>query len=189
MNKSKARCYLTIAALGVALAVSGCSKKEQVPGKAEGKTESPASFWSATPFGGGEMVRATVTLDGQPVEISHSKLDIGRPEDLFDNDLQNLARTERANPAVVDLDFSTARAIKGISVTTASMEIGLTARVTSAESPDPKVFSKEFRSLPPNPTVQLDFDSGAGPVQKLHIEITKLGGSDGHIHIREIAFN
>lgn len=181
---------LGFAALGLALAVSGCAKKEQTPGMAEvGKAESPASFWSATPFGGGEIIRATVTLDGQPVKIGHSKLDMGRPEDLFDNDLQTVARTVKANPAVITLDFSSPRAMKGISVTTGSMDIGLMARVTGAGGSDPKVYSKEFRELPPDPTVELDFDALTEPVKTLHIEVTSLRGSDGHLHLREIRFN
>jgi hypothetical protein len=185
MNGKGVGRLLTAALLGLALAAGGCSKGKH----AAGKTESSEVFYSAVPFGGGEIVHEKVRVGGEMVEIAHSKFDMGPPENMFDNDPQTLARTERANPAVVDLVFPTPRAMKGISVTTASMDIGLTAKVTNVGHAEQKIYSKEFRSLPPDPTVQLDFDAGSGPVQKLHIEIMRLGGSDGHIHIREIHFN
>lgn len=184
MNEKRGAHLLAFAALGVALAAGGCSKKEQAR-----KAEGPASFWSATPFGGGEIVHEKVMVGGQMVEIRHSKFDGGSPENMFDNDPGSLVRTERANPAVIELDFPAPRAMNGISVTTGSMDLGLKAQVTGAGSADLKIYSKEFRSLPPDPTVQIDFDARTGPVQKLRIEVTRLDGSDGHIHIREIHFN
>lgn len=188
MNEKRSAHLLTAAVLGLALCATGCSKKVE---KAEGPKAAggPKAFFSAVPIGGGEIIREKVNVSGEMIEISHSKLDMGSPESVFDNDLQTLARTERANPAVVELNFPTPRAMKGISVTTASMDIGLTAKVTSSGRADQKVYSKEFRSLPPDPTVRLGFDAGTGPVQKLRIEITRLDGSDGHIHIREIHFD
>ena len=181
---------LTVAFLGLALAAGGCSKKEERPaGKPVEKAEDSKAFYSAVPFGGGEIVHEKVNVRGETVEMAHSKLDMGPPDNMFDNDLKTLVRTEKANPAVFDLDFPTPRAMKGVSVTTAFTEIGLTAKVTSAGSAGQKVYSKEFRSQSPDPTVGLDFDAGTGPVQKLRIEITKLDGTDGHIHIREIHFH
>jgi hypothetical protein len=185
MNEKRVGRLLTATLLGLALAAGGCSKGKDAAGKAE----SSKAVYSAVPFGGGEIVHEKVIVGGEMVEIAHSKFDQGRPEDLFDNNPETLAKTEKANPAVVELNFPTPRAMKGISVTTASMDIGLTAKVTNAGQKDQKVYSKEFRSLPPDPTVQLDFDAGSGPVQKLYIEITQLNGSFGQIHIREIHFN
>jgi hypothetical protein len=186
MIEKRSMRLLTVAVLGLALAAGGCSKKEEHPAE---KAKDSKAFFSAVPFGGGEIVHEKVNVGGEMVEIAHSKLDMGPPENMFDNDPKTLVRTEKANPAVFDLDFPTPRAMKGISVTTASMDIGLTAKVTSAGSAGQKVYSKEFRSLPADPTVRIDFDARTGPVQKLRIEITKLDGTDGHIHIREIHFN
>jgi hypothetical protein len=185
MNGKRVGRLLTATLLGLALAAGGCRNEKY----AAGKTESSKASYSKVPFGGGEIVHEKVEVGGEMVEIAHSKFDMGRPVDMFDNNPVTLARTDKANPAVVELDFPTPRAMKGISVTTASMDIGLTAKVTNAGHKDQKVYSKEFRSLPPDPTVQLDFDAGRGPVQKLYIEITELNGSWGKIHIREIRFN
>lgn len=179
------RRLLAAAVLGVALAAGGCGKDKPSAGNAR----SEKAFYSAVPFGPGEIVQEKVDLGGEMVKIAHSKFDVGPTGNLFDNDPKTLVRTERANPAVIEMEFPAPRAMKGLSVTTASMEFGLTARVTSATNAKEKVYSKEFRSLPPEPTVQLDFDSGGGPVRRLRLEITRLGGSDGHIHIREIHFN
>jgi hypothetical protein len=140
---------------------------------------------SAPAAGPGGLVTDHVTMEGQPLEVRHSKWDMGQSSDMFDADPKTLARTENANPAVVDIAFPSPRSLKGISLTTATMDIGLTVTV-KPRSGAAKTYAKEFRGLGPDPTFGLDFDTGSTPIESIHVEIKNLNGGDGHIHIRTL---
>ncbi len=173
------------------LAGFGCRKSETSSGAAP--AAAPASAAAAKPAGAegtavsSGMDRHSLEVDGQTISIEHSRLDMGRVEDLFDDSPSTLARTAGANPAILDITFSKPRAVKGIDVTTATQDIDLKCVVTLASGGD-KTFSQEYRKLPADPTVHLDFPGLGGPVQKLRIEIGNPGGGDGHIHMRTLRF-
>jgi hypothetical protein len=133
-----------------------------------------------------DTVTERVNLDGQSVVVKHSELDLGQVRDLFDGDKNSFARTARATTAVFDFTWPSARPVSGVNVTTATMDVGLKVSLYSSGL-RPVVFSKEYRNLPPDPTVSLDFQ-GSHPVRRIRFEITNLNGGDGHIHVREIQF-
>jgi hypothetical protein len=180
-----------ISALGIfaaLLLVPACKKDERAsapapePGAAS-STSASASAPAAPPANG--LVTDKALMDGHLVEVSHSKWDGGQTSDLFDTNKDSLARTEKANPAIVEIRLPEPRPLKGVSVTTGGMDVALTVVVQPA-SGAAKTYTKEFRQMPPDPTFGLDFDTGAAPVQSVRIEIKDLNGGDGHIHIRTI---
>ena len=185
-----------ISALGIfaaLLLVPACKKGERAsapapePGAPSTTSASaPASAPAASSAGAaGGLVTDKALMDGHLVEVSHSKWDGGQTSDLFDTNKDSLARTEKANPAVVEIHLPEPRPLKGVSVTTGGMDVALTVVVQPA-SGAAKTYTKEFRQMPPDPTFGLDFDTGATPVQSVRIEIKDLNGGDGHIHIRTI---
>jgi hypothetical protein len=178
------------ALLSVAVLAAGCSKKEQAGGEPAAapasSTASEGAPAAAAPGPGG-LVSEDAQLDGRTVKVDHSKFDIGQPQNLFDNDPKTLARTEKANPAIIEITFDPPKVIKSVSVTTGSMDIGLTARVTP-DSGAEKVVNKEYRDLPADPTVDLEIDKAGVKAKKIAFEIKNLNGGDGHIHIRDIKF-
>jgi hypothetical protein len=160
-----------------------CGKREAAaPAAASQPGSSAPASAPATP---GALVADHVTVDGQPLEVRHSKWDMGQSSDMFDADPKTLARTENANPAVVEIVFPTPRPLKGISATTATMDVGLTVTV-QPRGAAAKTYTKEFRGLGPDPTFGLDFDTGSTPIESVRVEIRNLGGGDGHIHIRTL---
>jgi len=180
-----------ISALGIfaaLLLVPACKKDERAsapapePGAAS-STSASASAPAAPPANG--LVTDKALMDGHLVEVSHSKWDGGQTSDLFDTNKDSLARTEKANPAIVEIRLPEPRPLKGVSVTTGGMDVALTVMVQPATGAA-KTYTKEFRQMPPDPTFGLDFDTGAAPVQSVRIEIKDLNGGDGHIHIRTI---
>src|SRR5262249_7877459 len=118
-------------------------------------------------------------------EVTHSKWDGGQTSDMFDTNKDTLARTEKANPAIVEIKLPEPRPLKAVSVTTGGMDAGLTVVVQPVSGPA-KTYTKEFRQLPPDPTFGLEFDTGTAPIQSVRVEIKDLNGGDGHIHIRTL---
>lgn len=128
-------------------------------------------------------------LDGQLVEVSHSRLDIGLLPNIFDGDTFTLVRGLEANPLVFEFTFPEPRSIQGIEMTFGSMDFTLTAQLTGSSGEPPIVYSETFKGLPPDPTAGLTFDQGPAEVQKLRIEVLQLNaGVETHIHVRELEF-
>lgn len=190
MKLVPSRGLFVCACLSLSLA-AGCRKQEQAqtPAAAPGTSGAAAPTSAAQPAPGptadSDLVVDKVLVDRQTIEVAHSKFDGGRSEDLFDTDTSTLARTENANPATVELRYPAPRTVKTVTVTTGSMDVGLTVTVTP-EQGQPKVFSKEYRQLPNDPTVTLALDPGGISAKKIRVEIKNLNGGDGHIHIRTL---
>ena len=180
---------LSVCALAaVGLISAGCRKSEQAqpPAPASPAQAGPAAAPATPgPTADSALVVDRLTVDNQALEVAHSKFDGGRSEDLFDTDTNTLARTESANPATIELRFATPRSVRSVTTTTGSMDVGLTVTVTPDQG-EPKVFSKEWRQLPNDPTVTLDLDSRGILAKKVRVDIKNLNGGDGHIHIRTL---
>ena len=132
---------------------------------------------------------APVEVDGQTVDLVYSKLDMGRPEDMFDGDVSTLARGLEANPFVLEFHFPEPRSIRGLSAAFASMDFVVTAKLFADEHAEPKVYTQEFRGLPPDPQIEMAFDDAPSTVRKLRLEVLQLQPpTDVHIHVRELKF-
>jgi hypothetical protein len=176
---------LVALALGLGLAsLIACKKSEaNAAGSSAPAPAAEASSPAAKEKPG--LVTDKALVDGRMTEIVHSKWDGGQTADLFDGKADTLARTENANPAVIELHAPAPRPLKGISITTGSMDLGVTV-VVKPQGAAAKTYTKEFRNMPPDPTVNLDFDTGKAPIESVRVEIKNLNGGDGHIHIRAI---
>jgi hypothetical protein len=168
--------------LGWALAVSSCAKREKpAPDGAAAAPAAPPAAPTPSP-----LVTDKALVDGHLVRVTHSKWDGGQSADLFDTDPKTLARTENANPAVLEFELPTPRPLKSISITMGGANFKLDVVARSAGGGPEHRFVKEFRGLGPDPTLTLDFDTGQTPIASLRAEILDLDGGDGHIHIRTV---
>ena len=180
--------WLVCALAGLSLLATGCRKSEQAPAPAGSAPVAAAPATAPPPPGptaDNDLVVDKLVVDKQTVDVAHSKFDGGRSEDIFDSDSTTLARTENANPATVELRYSTPRPVKSVTATTGTMDVGLTVTVTP-EQGEPKVFTKEWRQLPNDPTVTLELDPKGIVAKKVRVDIKNLNGGDGHIHIRTL---
>jgi hypothetical protein len=126
-------------------------------------------------------------LDGQPVTVSHSQFEAGQLSDLFDGDPFTFVRGREANPLVLEFTFSQPRTLSGLAATFGSMDFDLTARLYSDPDGAPVVFEHEYRNMPPDPQVELQFGSSPQTVSKLRLEIKHLtAGPKAKIHVREL---
>jgi len=133
------------------------------------------------------LVSGKAALAGRRLEVFHSKLDMGAIGNIFDGDPRTLVRTERVNPAVVEVVFPSPRELSGIRVTTGSMDLRLTARLFGPGDGELAAYTREFRGLAPDPTVWLPFQPRAQGVAKLRIEVANiLSGEFDHVHLREL---
>jgi len=128
-----------------------------------------------------------VTIAGQQVEVEYPYLDLGEIHHIFDQDTFTLARVFDANPAVFHLTFSEPIDLAGIRATTGSMDLILTISLNSEGDEVPLTFSREFRDLPDDPTVEISFGKKLTDIEQVVIEIESLTPGDPFkIHVREL---
>lgn len=132
-------------------------------------------------------VHAEIILGEETVQVEHSYLDMGKIDHVFDGDIRTLARGYEANPFRLTLVFSQPRAMKGLKLTTGSMDFQLTARLFGAVGGVPIVYDQTYQGLPPDPTVELRFERGPHQVVGLELEIRNIReGERAKIHLREL---
>jgi hypothetical protein len=74
-------------------------------------------------------------------------------------------------------------------VTFGSMDFVLNASVYAPGKTEPVVYSREYRGMPPDPSVRLELDRGPDLVQRLRLEILSLtAGPEAKIHVRDLEF-
>jgi 4-amino-4-deoxy-L-arabinose transferase-like glycosyltransferase len=133
-----------------------------------------------------QLSSESVTLAGEQLEVSHSRLDMGPIGNLFDGDPRTLIRTDRVNPAIIDLRFRAPREVRSVTATTGSMELSLKVHLFRAGK-GTEVREATFRKLPPDPSVRLAIVPPVRDVDRLRIEIRNLHATDAdHIHVREL---
>jgi len=131
----------------------------------------------------------SLTLDGQQVEIAHSRFDSGSIGHVFDGDPYTLARGMEANPLLLEVAFPSPRALAGLELTTGSMDVGLTAELYPADGGEPTVLVQEYTGLPNDPTVSLAFPPDLGLLSRVRLLIADLNASSpAKVHVRELVF-
>ncbi len=133
------------------------------------------------------LVQESVFVAGEILEIAHSRFDMGSVGDLFDGDVETLARTGRVNPAVIEIRFPSPRRVAGVTVTTGSMDRLRVTLTLFSRGAGPQVVRRAFEKLPPDPTVRIPLSPPAQAVEKLRIEVEEpVFGNQEIIHVREI---
>ena len=175
--------------LSLAILASACGRKEAPSGgKASGGAAPPsaAGKGAAAPAAGGDLVTDKALVDGRLVTVEHSKWDIGQTADLFDPDPGTLARTAKANPAIIEIDFPDPRPLKGVMLKMGGAGFRVVATVQPAGGGAPRTYTKEFPDPTLDPELDLDFDGDLGPAESIRVEVFALRPGDGHIHIRTL---
>jgi hypothetical protein len=149
--------------------------------------QAPA-IWAAEREARSRLVDDTALIAGQLVTVTHSPIDVGPIQNVFDGDLQTLIRTADVNPAVIEIEFSPPRTLSGVRVSTGGMDVALTAEVSIDGDAQPSRYTDTFTKLLPDPTVELDFDRPY-VVTRLRLEIKDPNADDrANIHVREVEF-
>jgi 4-amino-4-deoxy-L-arabinose transferase-like glycosyltransferase len=129
---------------------------------------------------------ARIIIDGEPVQVMHSMLDMGEAQSMFDGDQHSLGRTFEANPAVIELIFSSSRFISGVSVIIGSTDVEIRVLLYSPSNARPNEYQKTFHGTIEQPEAVFDFGESA-QVETLRLEVRDLRQSEpANVHIWEI---
>jgi 4-amino-4-deoxy-L-arabinose transferase-like glycosyltransferase len=135
-----------------------------------------------------QPVVASIELDGQLVNVTHSRLDGGTLADILDDDPFTLGRGLQDNPLFFDFRFPGARTFGSLSLTLGSME-SFTVRVKAFApgAPEPWEAEQTYERLPTDPVVTVPLTGAPREIERLIIEITDHNAeTPAHIHVREI---
>jgi hypothetical protein len=129
---------------------------------------------------------ARILLDGDPVHLKHSMLDIGEAQSMFDGDQHSLGRTFEANPAVIELTFASPRSISGVSVIIGSTDVELRALLYAPSNAGPYEYQKTFNGTIEQPEADFDFGEST-QVETFRLEVRDLRQEEpANVHIWEI---
>ena len=130
-----------------------------------------------------------VKLNDETIKMTYSFLDMGQPQDVFDQDTKTLIRGRQANPFVLDFVFPAPKPITGLVMDFGGMDFDLRVQVYGDREGEPILYESEYRDQPPEPHVELNFTSGPALVSRIYIEIEQFNPPDEpHIHVREVLF-
>ncbi len=132
---------------------------------------------------------AEVQLDGQPVQVRYSFLDMGEIYQVFDDDRFTFIRTAEANPLVVELLFPQARRVSGLSLIIGSADVEITAETAEMEGPYQRLFSIRAKGSLEQPQVHLDFGESVLARQMRIKVLDRSNQTPAHVHLWEIDFD
>jgi hypothetical protein len=135
-----------------------------------------------------QPIEEDITIDGQIVHVSYSRIDGGELKNIFDGDPYTLMRGLEANPMIIQLEFTVARSLTGLDLTTATMaDFTVTIKLYGQDSESPVIYEQNFKDLPSDPITNFNFDKGPEKVKIMVVEIKHNTLEDPtHIHIREL---
>ncbi len=129
-----------------------------------------------------------VMIDGDPVHVAYSLLDMGTIDLLFDGNKQSVARTLEANPFIIELTFPEARTFSGYKMFLGSADMRVTSLFYPAEGGEPYQSVADFDGSPSNPELEVDFGESV-IAQKVRFEVLQpYSGVPSNVHVWEIEF-
>ncbi|HNT54800.1 MAG TPA: hypothetical protein PKG95_08825, partial [Anaerolineaceae bacterium] len=132
------------------------------------------------------LVSDTIEIDGKPVAVQYSRLDMGSLAALFDGDVVSVSRGEAANPLQVILTFDEPRPLSGVALTVGGQPTRVTVTATVEGLPEPVIFSGEVQFSTETQLIDLPFEVMLS-VNRLEIEILSINDVEPtHVHIWEI---
>lgn len=127
-----------------------------------------------------------IELDGEPVQVKYSMLDIGQIHNMFDGDPHSLGRTFEANPAVIELTFSEPQSLSGLSVIIGSTQAEVRVQLFRSMGTKPVEYLKILQGTVDQPAASFEFGKTT-LAQAIRLEIGDLHQVEpGNVHIWEI---
>jgi hypothetical protein len=127
-----------------------------------------------------------LVIAGETVKVSVPALDIGEAKNMFDGDLNTLARSAGINPMQVKLEFPSVREYHGVKVHIGGARTKLRVLVWKEGVADPLEFTQEAAESSVMRDIQVDFQ-GAIPTRQVLVEVTNtLDTEEGFVHVWEI---
>jgi 4-amino-4-deoxy-L-arabinose transferase-like glycosyltransferase len=132
-------------------------------------------------------ITETFDLDGERVSVTRSQLDIGKIEDVFDNDEFTLIRTRAGNPVRFDFTYPSPRDLAGLKMTLGGHGIDLDVDLYTADGRRAATYTASYENPFTNLEVDLPFPEAPAGITRVVISIQeKRPGDDIHIHVHEM---
>jgi len=145
-------------------------------------------IFSAEKAGRSALQQAEVMINGDPVQVQFSMLDMGSIDLVFDGDKQSVARTLEANPFIIELTFSEEHQFSGYRMVLGSADTRVTAILYSAEGEQPAGSVADFDGSPSSPELDVNFGQAIN-TQKVRFEVFQpYTGVPSNVHVWEIEF-
>jgi len=136
-----------------------------------------------------ELIGADLLLqDGSMVGIRYSPVDMGSIEDVFDGDIQTIARSWEANPFQFIIDFQKPRKINEITLVVGGEPTRIKMNLWTDMNTAPLPYILELEETPNPRKAQIELNLQQ-PVIKAEIQV--YNGNEGepaHVHVWEIQF-
>jgi hypothetical protein len=134
------------------------------------------------------LQQAAVTINGEPVQVRYSMLDMGTIDLVFDGNKQTVARTLEANPFIIELTFPAPRKFSGYTMFLGSADIQVATLLYPAQGSQPVEFIATFTGSPSNPELEVSFGQPV-TAKVLRFEIlAPYAGVPSNVHVWEIGF-
>lgn len=134
-----------------------------------------------------QLTEGQVMLDGEPVRVRYSQIDMGLPEQLFDGDDFTLMRGLEANPFILEFYFPEPRSLSELQVAFGSVNYDITARLYPTPDGEARVYQTQYRKGASDPLLQMQFENAPPLVSWLRLEIfNPEAGDSSNIHLREL---
>lgn len=189
---------LTALVICLAMAAVFCGRREATssaapaPGAKSASPASAAAAGAAAPAApeasDAGLIEDKALADGRLLTVRHNKFDLGQTSDLFDGKPETFARTEKANPAILDIRFPEPRPLKAVWLKLGGEDFRVTATVKPAGGGASRTYTRELPHSGFDPEIELDFGGDGAPVESVRIEVLALRSDDGHIHFRTVRF-
>jgi hypothetical protein len=133
---------------------------------------------------------ATVTIDGESVQVKHSYMDADDQAAsialVFDNDLYTLAKTYKLNPFVMELTFPQQRTLSGFTVFIGSANVEITLRCHATADSEPVTYTFQGQGTVENQGLSFELPEPTD-VQILHVEVREPNSlEDAFVHVWEL---
>ena len=134
------------------------------------------------------LQEATLTIQGEPVNVGYSMLDMGSIELVFDGDPQTVARTLEANPFVIELTFPEARQLNGYKMILGSADTRVTALLYPDGGGQPVQSIATFDGSVSKPELEVNFEQTVSAIEVRFEIYQPYSGVPANVHVWEIEF-
>lgn len=132
------------------------------------------------------LQESTLLINGQPVQVGYSMLDMGSIDLVFDGDPLTVARTLEANPFVIELTFPEPREISGYRIIIGSANVHVTTLLYPGISEQPVQSAVDFDGSVGDPSLDVKFD-WVVTTSKVRFEIYQpYSGVPANVHVWEL---
>jgi len=136
-----------------------------------------------------KSAQTRVVIEGKPIDVRASELDMGRIEEIFDGNVSTLMRGKSANPFIIELNYMEPRDVALVSISLASMENTEIKLIATKPNNEQVTTQLQWREVRVEPTLELELPGGPHKVIALRIEILDRRPPPGegfHTHVREL---